>query len=65
VNQNRAAQTAPALGAFVLTKVPAAGLIAQDFAARGDFEPLGHRFLGFDAFGTSHKFSFFTKERAV
>lgn len=61
----RTAQCATAFGPFGLAKMPATGLTAQDFAATGDFKPFRHGFLGFDAFGTSHKFNFLTKERAI
>ena len=60
-----AAQAAPAFGAFGLAEVASASPTAQDFATSGDFEPLGHRFLRFDTFGASHKFSFLPKERAL
>jgi hypothetical protein len=43
----------------------AAGAEAQDFAGGGDFEPLGHGFSRFDAFGTSHKFNSIAKERRI
>jgi hypothetical protein len=36
---------------------------AQNLAGGGDFEPLGHGFFRFDAFGTSHKFNSIAKER--
>src|SRR5689334_20170788 len=65
VNEFRAAQSAAALRAFALAQVAAAGAGAQDLAARRDFEALGHRFLGLDTFGTSHKFNFLPKERAI
>jgi hypothetical protein len=65
VNEVRAAQAAPAFRAFGLAEVTAAGTTAQDFAAGGDFEPLGHRFLCFDTFGASHKFCFLPKEHAL
>jgi hypothetical protein len=46
---------AAALGIFGLGQVAVAGVAAQDFAGAGDFEPLGHGFFRFDAFGSSHK----------
>jgi len=67
VDDRRAAQRAPALRPFGLAQVTTAGLLAQHFAARRDFEPLRHGLFGFDAFGTSHKnqSTFFQKERAL
>jgi len=65
VNEFRAPQTAAALGTLGLAEVTATGLTPQDLAASGDLEPLGHRLLRFDTFGTSHKFSFLAKERAI
>jgi hypothetical protein len=49
-------QAAAALGAFGLIEVAASGARAQDLAARGQLETLGHRLLRLDAFGTSHVF---------
>jgi hypothetical protein len=34
---------------------------AQDLAGGRYLEPLGHRLLGFDTFGTSHKINFLPK----
>jgi hypothetical protein len=51
-------EAASALGVFGLGQVAAAGGKADGFAGGGDFEPLGHGFFRFDAFGTSHKFQF-------
>jgi len=65
VNQMRAAQTAAPFRAFGLAEVPSASAVAQDLAGRRDFEPLAHGLFGFDAFGTSHKFTFYRKERAL
>jgi hypothetical protein len=48
------AQAAEALGIFGLGQMAASGTRAQYLARSGDFEPLGDRFLRFDAFGTSH-----------
>ncbi len=61
MDEGGTAQTTAALGALGLTEVPAASLTAQDFAGGGYFEPLGHGFFRFDAFGTSHKFSLLSK----
>jgi hypothetical protein len=55
INDHRTAETAAALGVFGLGQVADAGVAAQDFAGAGDFEPLGHGLLRFDAFGSSHK----------
>jgi hypothetical protein len=46
-------------------QVASAGVGAQDLAARGDFEPFSHGLSSFDAFGTTHKSTFFQKERAI
>ena len=56
-----AAQTAAALGAFVLRQMAFTGACAQDFSAGGDFESLGHGLLRFNTFGTSHKSEFLSK----
>ena len=50
-----AGQTAATFRVFGLEQMPFARARAQNFASGGDFEPLGHGFLGLDAFGTSHK----------
>jgi hypothetical protein len=55
INDHRTAETAAALGILGLGQVAVAGMAAQDFAGAGDFEPLGHGLLRFDAFGSSHK----------
>jgi len=65
VNSRQPAQSSAAFGALALAEVPATGAGAQDFAPRRNLETLGYGFLRFDAFGTSHKSSFFPKERAV
>jgi hypothetical protein len=51
----RFAEPAEALGVLALGQMTAAGAEAQRFARSGDFKPLGHGFLGLNAFGTSHK----------
>jgi len=48
------AETAAALGILGLEQMPSARARTHDFAGAGNFKPLGHRFPGFDAFGTSH-----------
>ena len=48
-------QTAEPMGVFALSQVASSGAEAQSLAGGGDFEPLGHGFFRFDAFGTSHK----------
>jgi hypothetical protein len=55
VNDHRSAEMAVALGVFALRQMPVAGVMAQDFAGPGDFKPLGHGLLRFNAFGSSHK----------
>ena len=66
INQGGTAQAATALGVFGLRQMALAGAGAQNFAAGGDFEPLGRGLLRFNAFGTSHKSnSSIQKERAV
>jgi hypothetical protein len=65
VHQRALAEAAEALGIFGLRQVAATGAGAQDFAGGGDFEPFGHGFLRFDAFGTSHKFNSIAKGRAL
>jgi hypothetical protein len=65
VNEVCAPQAATAFRTFGLAEVAAAGAAAQDLATGGDFESFGHRFLCFDTFGASHKFSFLAKERAL
>lgn len=66
MNQGCATEIAPAFGVFGLGQMAFAGAGAQDFAAGGDFKPLGHGLLRFDAFGTSHKSnSSIQKERAI
>src|SRR5208283_2250295 len=65
INDRRLAEAAQALGVFGLGQMAAAGVEAQDFAGGGDFEPLGHGFFRFDAFGTSHKFNSIAKGREI
>lgn len=59
------AEAAQAMGVFGLRQMPATGAMAQDFSGGGDLEPFGHGFLGFDAFGTSHKIYSIAKERGI
>jgi hypothetical protein len=62
VNRRAAAQAAPVTGGFSLHQVAPPGARAQNFSARGNFEPLGRRLFSFDAFWTSHSsFSFLSK----
>ena len=49
------AQAAKAMGIFALGQMAASSAEAQCLAGGGDFEPLCHGLLRFDAFGTSHK----------
>ena len=65
VDEVSAAQAPTAFRAFGLAEVASASSTAQDFATGGYLKPLGHRFLCFDTFGASHKFSFLPKERAL
>jgi hypothetical protein len=58
-------ETATVFGIFALQQVAFARVRAHDFAGAGDLEPLGHGFLRFDAFGTSHKFISIAKGRAL
>jgi hypothetical protein len=58
-------ESAAAFRAFASQQVPPTGMTAHHFARGGNLEPLGHRLLGFDTFGASHKFNFFSKERAL
>ncbi len=60
-----AAQVAAALGALGLRQVALARVGAQHLATCSDLEPLRSRFLGFDAFRTSHKSQLSKKERAI
>src|SRR5689334_17648794 len=59
------AKTAHTFCIFGMRQVTATSGKANRFAGRGDFEPLGHGFLRFDAFGTSHKINSITKGRAL
>ena len=65
INDGDLAEAAAALGVFGLGQMASAGVEAQDFAGGGDFEPLGHGFFRFDAFGTSHNFNSFAKECGI
>jgi hypothetical protein len=65
VNHSALAETAAAFGVFTLGQMAKTGATAQNFAGAGDLEPLGHGFLRFDAFGSSHKFISIAKERGL
>jgi len=54
-----------ALGAFRLRQMTAARAGPQYFAGGGNFKPLRHRLLRFDAFRTSHKSKLIAKEREI
>jgi len=54
-----------ALGVFRGQQMPFARAGAHDLATGRDFEPFGHGFSRFNAFGTSHNINFFTKEREL
>jgi hypothetical protein len=58
------AKAATALGVFGLGQMPATRGKADDLAGGGDFEPFGHGFPSFDAFGTTHKLFQFSFKRA-
>jgi hypothetical protein len=59
------AQIAAALGVFGGQQMPFARAGAHDLATGRDFEPFGHCFSRFRAFGTSHNINFFAKEREL
>jgi hypothetical protein len=59
------AKIAAALGILGGEQMALAGAGAHDFAGAGDLEPFRHGFPSFNTFGASHKFTFFTKERAI
>ena len=66
MDRGGARQAATALGILGLEQVALAGVRTQDFSARGNFEPFRRRLFGFDAFWTSHKVKFLSKqERGV
>jgi hypothetical protein len=57
VDLGGSAQAAAAFGVLGLEQVALAGSRTHYFAASGDLESFGNRFLSFIAFGTSHKSS--------
>jgi hypothetical protein len=59
------AKIAAALGIFGGQQMPFARAGAHDLATGRDFEPFGHCFSRFRAFGTSHNINFFPKEREL
>lgn len=66
VNGEGAPEAAPAFGPLGFAQVAPARPGAQYFAAGRDLEAFGGRFLGLDAFRTSHKsIRFLSKERAI
>ena len=65
MNQRGASQGTTAFGIFRLEQVPLAGAGTQHLSARRNLKALGHRFLGFDAFRTSHNQKLSTKEQAI
>src|SRR5579872_2691991 len=66
IHAGQSAQRAAAFGILGLRQMAPARAGAQDLAAGGDLEPLGHGLLRLDAFGTSHKSNSSTqKERAI
>jgi hypothetical protein len=56
INHYSRAEGTPSFGTFGRQQMAFAGAHAHDFARGGDFEPLGHGLLCFDAFRTSHNF---------
>ena len=54
IHDGHLAQTAETFSVFGLCQVPAACVGTQDLACGGNFKPLGHGLLRFDAFRTSH-----------
>jgi hypothetical protein len=66
VNMSTASQRPTTFGTFGLHQVAPTGAQTQDFATGSNFEPLGGRFFGFNAFRTSHMLlRFLSKERAI
>lgn len=65
INDGDLAEAAAAFRVFGLGQMASARVEAQNLAGGGDFEPLGHGFFRFNAFGTSHKFNSIAKERGV
>jgi hypothetical protein len=55
IDHGNFAEAAKAFRIFGLCQMASAGVEAQYLAGGGNFKPLGHGLLGFDAFGTSHK----------
>jgi hypothetical protein len=60
----RSTKAAAALGTLGLAQVAPARAGAQNLAPSRYLKPLGHRFLGLDAFWTSHKSYNFLSKRA-
>ena len=59
------AQRATAFGVLALQEVAPARVGTENLACARDLEPLGHGFLGFDAFWTAHIYVFsFSKKSA-
>jgi hypothetical protein len=58
MHRGGAAEIAAAFRTLGLRQVAFAGTRAQNLSARRDLKTFGHGLFGFDAFGTSHKFSF-------
>src|SRR5439155_6084 len=61
VHHRHLAEGAAPFGAFRGQQMTFAGVGTEHLAARGDFEALGHRFLGFNAFWATHKMSTFVQ----
>src|SRR5579859_2136541 len=62
IHHGHLAETTQPFGVFGLGQVTTTRARAQDFAGAGYLEPFSHRFLGFDAFRTTHKFNIFAKD---
>src|SRR5438876_7186589 len=65
MHEARSAQTAATLRVLGLHQVPPARAFAQHLATGRDLEPFGHRFLGFNAFWTSHNFAQFSFKKSA
>ena len=59
MNGGGLAEGTAALAALGLVQMPASRPVEERLAISGEFEPLGHGFLRFDAFWTTHNISRF------
>ena len=62
VNNGHLAEAPAPLGIFGGEQMAFAGVRTQHFAARGDFEALGHGLLCLNTFGTAHKYRLSSKK---